>query len=136
MGRLHDRMAEDLRLRNFSPATQRNYLLYARRFAAFFMRSPEELGEAEIRQFLLHQIEVKHLSYQAYRQIYAALKFLYTVTLKRSECLAMREKKEPDAWTTTAPHHARGRPGQPGSEQAHARQRCAVIEKAARSGSL
>ena len=69
MGRLHDRMAEDLRLRNFSPTTQRNYLFYARRFAAFFMRSPEELGEAEIRQFLLHQIEVKHLSYPAYRQI-------------------------------------------------------------------
>jgi hypothetical protein len=63
MGRLHDRMAEDLRLRNFSPTTQRNYLFYARRFAAFFMRSPEELSEAEIRQFLLHQIEVKHLSY-------------------------------------------------------------------------
>jgi site-specific recombinase XerD len=84
MGRLHDRMAEDLRLRNFSPTTQRNYLFYARRFAAFFMRSPEELGEAQVRQFLLHQIEVKHLSYAAYRQIYAALKFLYTVTLKRS----------------------------------------------------
>jgi integrase/recombinase XerD len=83
MGRLHDRMAEDLRLRKFSPATQRNYLFYARRFAAFFMRSPEELGEAEVRQFLLHQIEVKHLSYAAYRQIYAALKFLYTVTLNR-----------------------------------------------------
>ena len=46
MGRLHDRMAEDLRLRNFSPTTQRNYLFYARRFTAFFMRSPEELGEA------------------------------------------------------------------------------------------
>jgi hypothetical protein len=74
MGRLHDRMAEDLRLRKFSPATQRNYLFYARRFAAFFMRSPEELGEAEVRRFLLHQIEVKHLSYAAYRQIYAALK--------------------------------------------------------------
>jgi hypothetical protein len=27
-------MAVDLRLRNFSPATQRNYLLYARRFVA------------------------------------------------------------------------------------------------------
>jgi hypothetical protein len=40
MGRLRDQMAVDLRLRNFSPATQRNYLLYARRFAAFFMRSP------------------------------------------------------------------------------------------------
>ena len=84
MGRLHDRMAEDLLLRNFSPATRRNYLLYARKFAAFFMRSPEELGEIEIRQFLLYQIEVKHLSHEAYRQIYAALKFLYTVTLGRS----------------------------------------------------
>ena len=41
------------------------------------MCSPEELGEAEIWQFLLHQIEVKHLSYAAYQQIYAALKFLY-----------------------------------------------------------
>jgi integrase/recombinase XerD len=84
MGRLHDRMAEDLRLRNFSPATRRNYLLYARKFVAFFMRSPEELGEPEIRQFLLHQLEVKCLSHSAYRQIYAALKFLYTVTLGRA----------------------------------------------------
>jgi integrase/recombinase XerD len=84
MGRLHDRMAEDLTLRNFSPATRRNYLLYARKFVAFFMRSPEDLGEPEIRQFLLHQLEVKRLSHSAYRQIYAALKFLYTVTLART----------------------------------------------------
>ena len=84
MGRLHDRMAEDLTLRNFSPATQRNYLLYARKFAAFFMRSPEVMGEPEIRQFLLHQLEVKHVAHSTYRQIYAALKFLYSVTLKRA----------------------------------------------------
>jgi site-specific recombinase XerD len=76
-------MAEDLRLRNFSPATQRNYLLYARKFAAFFMRSPEDMGKPEIRQFLLHQLEVRRLSHSAYRQMYAALKFLYTVTLGR-----------------------------------------------------
>jgi integrase/recombinase XerD len=84
MGRLHDRMAEDLTLRNFSPATRRNYLLYARKFVAFFMRSPEDMGKSEIRQFLLHQLEVKRLSHSAYRQIYAALKFLYTVTLGRA----------------------------------------------------
>jgi hypothetical protein len=35
------------------------------------------MSEAEIRQFLLHQMEVKHLSYAAYQQIHAALKFLY-----------------------------------------------------------
>ena len=59
MGQLHDRMAQDLVLRNLSPATARNYLLYGRKFAAFFGRSPAEYGEAEVRQFLLHGIEVQ-----------------------------------------------------------------------------
>jgi integrase/recombinase XerD len=88
MGQLQDRMAEDLRLRHFSPATCRNYLLYARRFARFYMRSPADLGEAEVRAFLLHQVEVRHLAYDSYRQIYAALKFLYTVTLGRPWAVA------------------------------------------------
>ena len=56
-------MEQDLKLRGLSPATRRNYLLYCRRFAAFFMRSPEELGAAEVRTFLLHQIEVEQLAY-------------------------------------------------------------------------
>ncbi len=83
MGQLHGRMAEDLVLRNLSPATRRNYLLYCGKFARFCRRSPAELGEADIRRFRLHCIEVQKLSYAAYRQIYAALKFLYTVTLQR-----------------------------------------------------
>ena len=41
------------------------------------------MGEAEIRRFLLHQIQVEQLSYDTYRQILAVLKFLYTVTLNR-----------------------------------------------------
>src|SRR5262245_12127687 len=85
MGQLRDRMEQDLKLRGLSPATRRNYLLYCRRFAAFFMRSPEELGAAEVRAFLLHQIEVEQLAYASYRQVYAALKFLYGVTLGRPE---------------------------------------------------
>ena len=59
MGQLRDRMAQDLVLRNLSPATARHYLLYGRKFAAFFGRSPAELGEAEVRRFLLHAIEVQ-----------------------------------------------------------------------------
>jgi hypothetical protein len=38
---------------------------------SFFMRSPEELGAAEVRTFLLHQIEVEQLA-----TIEATLKFL------------------------------------------------------------
>jgi site-specific recombinase XerD len=83
MGQLHDRMAEDLVLRNLSPATRRNYLLYCRKFTAFCGRSPAELGEADIRRFLLDCVEVQKLAHSSYRQIYAALKFLYTVTLQR-----------------------------------------------------
>jgi len=83
MGQLRDRMEQDLKLKGVSPATIRNYLVYARKFAAFFMRSPEELGAAEVRAFLLHQIEVEQLAYASYRQVYAALKFLYSVTLGR-----------------------------------------------------
>jgi len=76
-------MEQDLKLRGLSPCTRRNYLLYCRKFAAFYMRSPEELGAAEVRAFLLHQIEVEQLAYASYRQVYAALKFLYSVTLGR-----------------------------------------------------
>jgi integrase/recombinase XerD len=83
MGQLRDRMEQDLKLKGVSPATIRNYLLYCRKFAAFYMRSPEELGAAEVRAFLLHQIEVEQLAYASFRQVYAALKFLYGVTLGR-----------------------------------------------------
>ena len=76
MGQLRDRMEQDLKLRKVSPATIRNYLLYCGKFAAFFLRSPEELGAAEVRHFLLHQIEVEQLAYGSYRQLYSALKFL------------------------------------------------------------
>ena len=82
MGQLRDRMEQDLKLGGSVPPP-RNYLLYCRKFAAFFMRSPEELGAAEVRAFLLHQIEVEQLAYASYRQVYAALKFLYSVTLGR-----------------------------------------------------
>ena len=78
MGQLRDRMEQDLKLKGVSPATIRNYLLYCRKFAAFFMRSPEQLGAAEVRAFLLHQIEVEQLAYASYRQVYAARKFLYS----------------------------------------------------------
>jgi len=84
MGQLRDRMEQDLILCGLRPATRRNYLFYGRQFAAFFRRSPEQLGEAEIRKFLLHHIQVRRASYDTYRQARAALKFLYTVTLKRS----------------------------------------------------
>jgi integrase/recombinase XerD len=83
MGQLHDRMEQDLILKGYSPATRHNYLVHARRLAVYYRRSPEELGEAEIRQFLLYLIQIEQVSYASYRQVLASLRFLYTVTLDR-----------------------------------------------------
>jgi integrase/recombinase XerD len=83
MGQLRDRMEQDLILRNFSPATRKIYLLYARRFIAHYRQPAEELGERDIRLYLLHMMQVEMISYETYRQSLAAIKFLYTVTLGR-----------------------------------------------------
>jgi hypothetical protein len=89
MGALRDRMEEDLILRGLAPSTRKIYLLYSRKFAAHFGRSPSELGEPEIRAFLLHLIQQEQIKYTTYRQVVAALKFLYGVTLGR-ECAVER----------------------------------------------
>lgn len=83
MGKLYDRMAADLKLAGYSPLTISGYLLHASLFVKYYMRSPLEMGEEEIRNFLLHLVEEKKLSHSTFRQYRAALKFLYTVTLRR-----------------------------------------------------
>ncbi len=47
-------------------------------------RTPPELNETEIRCFLLRLIHISQVCNAAYRQVLAALKFLYTVTLDRA----------------------------------------------------
>ena len=43
MGKLHDRMDEDLRLGGYAGTTRKIYLMYARRFVAYHMKSPEKI---------------------------------------------------------------------------------------------
>ena len=85
MGKLHDRMQEDLLLKAYSPHTQRAYLCCARHFARHYLRSPEEMGEQEIRSFLLHLVRDRKASPATLSMYINALKFLYNVTLKRPE---------------------------------------------------
>jgi site-specific recombinase XerD len=87
MGKLHDQMKEDLLLKAYSPHTMRNYLRCARHFAAYYMRSPEEMGEQEVRGFLLHLLRDRKASPATLDMYVNALKFLYNVTLKRPEAV-------------------------------------------------
>ena len=83
MGRLYDQMKRDLELRNFSIHTRRTDLACVRRFALYFQRSPEELGDPEIREYLHYLIKERNVSQGAVTQAYGALKFFYEATLKR-----------------------------------------------------
>jgi len=85
MGKLHDRMREDLLLKAYSPHTQSAYLRCARHFASHYMRSLEEMGEQEIRDFLLHLVRDRKASPATLGMYVNAIKFLYNITLKRPE---------------------------------------------------
>jgi integrase/recombinase XerD len=82
MGQLYVRMATDLKLRRYSPRTQKSYLWAARRFVKHFMRAPEEMGTAEIRAFLL-MLHERGDSASSIKMYVASLHFLYAVTLER-----------------------------------------------------
>lgn len=83
MGELKEKMAVDLELRCYKPGTCENYLGCAKRFAGYFMKSPAEMGETEIREYLLYK--KKEAGPGAMKMSVAALKFLYTHTLNRPE---------------------------------------------------
>jgi integrase/recombinase XerD len=84
MGSLCQRMTEDLKLKNYAPATRSEYLRCAKQFAAYHMRSPAEMGEREIRDFLL-ALAFERKGVETLKMHIAALKFLYGTTLRRPE---------------------------------------------------
>jgi len=83
MGKLRDRMFMDLQLSGAKPTTQRAYLREAENLARYFNKSPEQLGEDELKSYLLHLMKERHLSEGTFRFYVAGLKFLYRTTLKR-----------------------------------------------------
>jgi len=83
MGKLRDRMLLDLQLSGAKLTTQRAYLREAENLAKYFHRSPEQLGEDELKEYLLYLMKERHLSEGTFRFYVAGLKFLYRTTLKR-----------------------------------------------------
>jgi hypothetical protein len=79
MGMLHDRMEGDLKLRGWSLKTQRCYLSCARQFVAHYHRSPAEMGEREITDFLRHLVQEREAAPPTIHMYVAGLRFLYKV---------------------------------------------------------
>jgi integrase/recombinase XerD len=84
MGELYDRMARDLKLRNLAGPTQKEYLRCCCGFVRYHMKSPTELGETAIKEYLAH-LQFRGAGPETLKMNVAGLKFLYGVTLDRSK---------------------------------------------------
>jgi len=80
---LRQRMAEDMRIRNLAITTQRSYLFYVSQFARYFGKSPDALGQEQIRAYQIHLTQEKKLAPATIVVAVSALRFLYKVTLRR-----------------------------------------------------
>lgn len=85
MNTLREQMMEELQLRGLTPKTQKIYLREVSNYAKYFDKSPEELGEKELREYLLYLLNERKLAKGTYRFYYQGLKFLYKHTLKRED---------------------------------------------------
>jgi len=83
MKQLRKKMEADLKIGGYSESTQRIYLFYAQKYADFLGGSVSRYGTDDVRRFLLHCVEKRRISKGTLKQVRAALKFLYTVTLNR-----------------------------------------------------
>jgi len=85
---LRQRMIEDMRMRDFSKHTIEAYVSAVYRLAKHYHRSPDKLDRDEIRAFLVdlvNLVEQGKVSWSYYKQILAALRFLYRHVLRRGE---------------------------------------------------
>lgn len=78
---LRQRMIDDMTLHGLKPKTIRAYVAC---IARHFGKSPELLGTAEIRSYLLYLTHDRQVSSSTYNQALCALKFLYRITLPRT----------------------------------------------------
>jgi integrase/recombinase XerD len=81
MGVLRERMIEEMKLRNFSPATQESYVYAVSRLAKYHHKSPDQLSKEDIRAFLVHLTVERKLSPNSLTGYCSGLRFFYNETL-------------------------------------------------------
>lgn len=80
---LRQRMLEDMAIKNLALATRKTYAGAVGKFAQFFGKSPHVLGPEDIRTYQVYLVQEKKVSWSVLKVAVSALRFLYTVTLKR-----------------------------------------------------
>lgn len=84
MNQLRQQMIEDMQLSGLSASTQRLYSGAVAQLAKYFHRSPDLLGEQDLRQYFLYLINEKNVSSSTTTIALCGVKFLYEKTLHRN----------------------------------------------------
>jgi site-specific recombinase XerD len=78
-------MIDQMTVRGMAETTKRAYLHAVAGIAKYYRRSPDQLNEREVQQYLLHLIQERRLAWSSCNVATSGLKFLYHVTLDRRE---------------------------------------------------
>lgn len=80
---LRQKMVEDMQLRGLSEKTQEAYVGAVRQLAEHYGKSPQHIGDEELRQYFLRLTNVKQLTPSTIRVALYGIKFLFQHTLRK-----------------------------------------------------
>ena len=81
---LRQKMIEDMQLRGLAEKTQAAYLRAVRQLAEYYNRSPDQVSEEEMRQYLLYLRQEKKAARNTCLLAINGLKFFYRYTLQQA----------------------------------------------------
>lgn len=102
MNAMYQRFYEDLKLTGKSPRTIETYEKHLQKLESFYSKSPDQINEEELRQYLLHMKDVKQYSEAFFKQAISSFRFFYWNILDKQEWKSLkfirpqREKRLPD----------------------------------------
>jgi len=96
MTELREKMIKAMELRNFAPNTQTAYLSAVTNLSKHYMKSPEQITQEEVEDYLLYLKKERQLSYSTRNQVTSGLKFFFNQALNNPEIqLQLPRKKTP-----------------------------------------
>lgn len=88
MTKQRDRMKQDLELHGYALGTRTQYLAAVKRFAEHFGRSPERMGQEQVRAYVEHLRKKRKCGASVLKVQMAGIRFFYAVTLGKPDVVA------------------------------------------------
>jgi len=83
MTELRRRMDEDMVVRGMADRTRETYLWAVEGLARYYRRSPDQISDQEVQDYLRHLLQDRHRSWSTVHIVVHGLRFFYHTTLKR-----------------------------------------------------